>query len=386
LYWLVSPDSDGLTDQHFLAAKWDSALASSIAVERAAAPIGWRDIAVLPITPQIQKGTRMNLRKRFLLVLLPVVLAASWAGLAQAQSPDGFPNRPIKIVVPFPPGGATDIIARVIAQKLTEQMGPPVIVENKAGANGNIAAEFVAKAQPDGYTLLYNTSSIALSPALYKKLNYDVRTDFAPVILTSAVPLLLSINPSVPANNIREFIDLMRAKPNALSYGSAGIGNITHLGSFLFLQSQGLVATHVPYKGSGPSVVATVAGEIQFNMEPLTVGLPYVKDKRIKAIAVTNLKRSSVLPEVPTLNETVMPGFEVATWQGILAPAKTPPEIVNRLNAEVTKALASAEVKEKLQAQGADLLGSTPEQYAAYLKSEIERWSKVVKSSGVQFD
>jgi tripartite-type tricarboxylate transporter receptor subunit TctC len=328
----------------------------------------------------------MSLRTQLLVMLASAVLAASAAGPARAQSQEGFPARPIKVVVPFPPGGATDIIARVIAQKLTEQMGLPVIVENKAGANGNIAHEFVAKAQPDGYTLLYNTSSIALSPALYKKLAYDVRADFAPVILTSAVPLLLSVNPSVPANDIKEFIALLRARPNALSYGSAGIGNITHLGSFLFLQSQGLVATHVPYKGSGPSVIATVAGEIQFNMEPLTVGLQYAKDKRVRPLAVTNLKRSSVLPEVPTLNETVMPGFEIATWQGILAPARTPPEIVARLNAEVTKALASAEVREKLQAQGAELLGSTPEQYAAYLRSEVERWSKVVKSSGVQFD
>lgn len=328
----------------------------------------------------------MSLRKQLLVICASAILAASWAGLARAQSANGYPNKPIKIVVPFPPGGATDIIARVIAQKLTEQMGQSVIVENKAGANGNIAHEFVARAQPDGYTLLYNTSSIALSPALYKKLAYDVRTDFAPVILTSAVPLLLSVNPAVPANNIKEFIALLRAKPNALSYGSAGIGNITHLGSFLFLQSQGLVATHVPYKGSGPSVIATVAGEVQFNMEPLAVGLQYAKDKRIRPLAVTNLKRSSVLPDVPTLNESVMPGFEVATWQGILAPAKTPPEIVNRLNAEVTKALASPEVREKLQAQGAELLGSTPEQYAAYLKSEVERWSKVIKASGVEFE
>jgi len=328
----------------------------------------------------------MSLRKRFPAILSSIVLAASCAGLARAQPADGYPNRPIKIVVPFPPGGATDIIARVIGQKLAEQMGQGVIVENKAGANGNIAHEFVAKAPPDGYTILYNTSSIALSPALYRKLNYDVRTDFAPVVLTSAVPLLLSVNPAVPANDIKEFIALLRAKPNALSYGSAGIGNITHLGSFLFLQSQGLVATHVPYKGSGPSVVATVAGEIQFNMEPLTVGLHYAKDKRIRPLAVTNLKRSAILPDVPTLNESVMPGFEVATWQGILAPAKTPAEIVNRLNAEVMKALASPEVREKLQAQGAELLGSTPGEYAAYLKSELERWDKVIKSSGVQFD
>ncbi len=328
----------------------------------------------------------MNLRKLILLYLSPVILAAAASGLAHGQSAVGFPNKPIKIVVPFPPGGATDIIARVIGQKISEQMGQSVIVENKAGANGNIASEFVAKAAPDGYTLLYNTSSVALSPALYKKLNFNVLTDFAPVVLSSAVPLLLTVNPSVAADNIKDFIDLLRAKPNALSYGSAGIGNITHLGSFLFLQSQGLVATHVPYKGSGPSVVATVAGEIQFNMEPLTVGLSYVKDKRIKALAVASLKRVPMLPEVPTMSESLMPGFEVGTWQGILAPAKTPPEIVNRLNAEVMKALAAPDVREKLQAQGAEILGSTPEQYAAYIKAEIERWGLVIKSSGVQFD
>ena len=328
----------------------------------------------------------MNLRKLILLYLSPVILAAAASGLAHAQSSAGYPNKPIKIVVPFPPGGATDIIARVIGQKISEQMGQSVIVENKAGANGNIASEFVAKAAPDGYTLLYNTSSVALSPALYKKLNFNVLTDFAPVVLSSAVPLLLTVNPSVAADNIKDFIDLLRAKPNVLSYGSAGIGNITHLGSFLFLQSQGLVATHVPYKGSGPSVVATVAGEIQFNMEPLTVGLSYVKDKRIKALAVASLKRVPMLPEVPTMSESLMPGFEVGTWQGILAPAKTPPEIVNRLNAEVMKALAAPDVREKLQAQGAEILGSTPEQYAAYIKAEIERWGLVIKSSGVQFD
>ncbi len=328
----------------------------------------------------------MNLRKQLLLVVSSLLLAALSSGFAHAQSSGGYPNKPIKIVVPFPPGGATDIIARVIGQKISEQMGQSVIVENKAGANGNIASEFVAKAPADGYTLLYNTSSVALSPALYKKLNFDIRTDFAPVILSSAVPLLLSVNPSVAADNIKDFVALLRANPNALSYGSAGIGNITHLGSFLFLQSQGLIATHVPYKGSGPSVVATVAGEIQFNMEPLTVGLAYVKDKRIKALAVASLKRVPMLPEVPTMSESLMPGFEVGTWQGILAPARTPPEIVNRLNAEVTKALATPEVREKLQAQGAEILGSTPEQYGAYIKAEIERWGKVIKASGVQFD
>jgi tripartite-type tricarboxylate transporter receptor subunit TctC len=328
----------------------------------------------------------VNLRKTFLLAASLVALAAAFAGAARAQTAEGYPSRPIKIVVPFPPGGASDIIARVVGQALSEQMGQPTIIDNKSGANGNIAHEFVAKAAPDGYTILYNSSSITTSPALYKKLNYDVLTDFSPVILTSVVPMMLSVTPSLPVRDVKEFVALLRAKPNALSYGSAGIGNITHLGSFLFLQSQRLTATHVPYKGSAPSVMATVAGEVQFNMEPMAVGLAMVKEGRLRALAVSTLKRASVLPDVPTLNESVLPGFDVGAWQGILAPPKTPPEIVRRLNAEVTKALASPEVRRKLQAQGAELLGSTPEQYAAYLKSEVERWSKVIKSSGVEPD
>jgi tripartite-type tricarboxylate transporter receptor subunit TctC len=328
----------------------------------------------------------MSFRRRRLLAVSLAVLAAAIGGAANGQTAEGYPARPVKIVVPFPPGGAADIIARVVSQALTEQMGQSFIVENKAGANGNIAHEFVAKAAPDGYTILYNSSSIALSPALYKKLNYDVLTDFSPVILTSVVPLMLSVTPSLPVRDVKEFVALLRAKPNALSYGSAGIGNITHLGSYLFLQSQGLTATHVPYKGSAPSVMATVAGEVQFNMEPTTVGLAMAKEGRLRPLAVSTLQRSAVLPDVPTLNESVMPGFDVGAWYGILAPPKTPPEIVRRLNAEVTKALANPEVRRKLQAQGAESLGSTPEQYAAYLKSEVERWGRLIKSSGVEPD
>lgn len=305
-------------------------------------------------------------------------------GQAVGQTADSYPNRAIRIVVPFAPGGATDIIARVIGQKLSEQVGQPVVIDTKAGANGNIGAEAVAKAAPDGYTILYNTSSIALSPALYKNLTFNVLTDFEPVILTSVVPLLLSVNTSLPVRNIEEFIALLRQNPDKYAYGSAGSGNITHLGSFLFLQELGLNATHVPYKGSAPSVVATVGGEVTFNMEPLTVGLAFVNDGKLRALAVSTKARSSVLPSVPTLNETVMPGFEIGAWQGIMAPARTPKPIVDYLNRQVTKALASEDVKAKLSAQGAELLGSTPEEYAAYLRTELARWEKAIRTSGVK--
>lgn len=326
----------------------------------------------------------MNFSSPFKIIIRSLFVSIITIGSVGAQTKVNYPTRPIKIVVPFSPGGATDVIARVIGQKLSEQIGQPVVIENKAGANGNIAAEIVAKSAPDGYTILYNTSSIALSPALYKNLSYNVLTDFSPIILTSVVPLLLTVNPKIPAQNIEEFVALLKANPNKYSYGSAGTGNITHLGSFLFLQEMGLSATHIPYKGSAPSVVATVGGEVSFNMEPMTVGLSFVKDNRLRALAVSTQARSTILPNVPTFGETVLPGFHMGAWQGVMAPAKTPPQIVNFLNAQITKALQSEDVKVKLIAQGAELLGSTPEEYSSYLKSEIERWRKTILSSGVQ--
>lgn len=326
----------------------------------------------------------LNITKKMALLTACTCIAALSGTQAIGQTTDSYPNRAIRIVVPFAPGGATDIIARVIGQKLSEQVGQPVVIDNKAGANGNIAAEYVAKAPPDGYTVLYNTSSMALSPALYKNLNYNVLTDFEPVILTSVVPLLLTVNPSIPAKNVEEFIALLKQNPDKYAYGSAGLGNITHLGSFLFLQELGLKATHVPYKGSAPSVVATVGGEVAFNMEPINVGLAFVRDNKLRALAVTTKAKSSVLPAVPTLNETVMPGFEIGAWQGVMAPARTPQPVVDYLNRQILKALASDDVKAKLSAQGAELLGSTPQEYAAYLKSELARWEKAIKTSGVK--
>jgi tripartite-type tricarboxylate transporter receptor subunit TctC len=261
-----------------------------------------------------------------------------------------------------------------------------VLVENRPGANGNIGAEAAAKAAPDGYTVFYNTSAITLSPALYSKLSFDPLKDFTPVVLTAVVPLVIAVHPSVPANNIKEFIAYLKANPGKATYGSAGNGNVTHLGAFLFLQANGLDAVHVPYKGSAPSLTDLVGGQTQFTAETVNAALPYIRDKRLRALAVTSLKRTGVLPDVPTLDESGMKGFEVGAWQGIVMPAKTPPAIVQRWNAEVTKALADPEVKARLAAQGAEPLGSTPEQYGAYLKSEVARWAKVVKATGAKLD
>jgi len=309
-------------------------------------------------------------------------LLSSAPALAQAN----YPDKAIKMVIAFPPGGPTDLVARVLAQKLSEQMGQSVVVDNKPGANGNIAAELVAKAPADGYTVFYNTSAIALSPALYKKLSYDVRTEFAPVALTAVIPLVLAVHPSLPVNTVQEFLAHVKANPDKLTYGSAGNGNITHLGAFMMLQDKGLSAVHAPYKGSAPALTDLVGGQTQFTTDTINSSLPFIKDKRLKALAVTSLKRTSVLPDVPTLNETVMPGFEVGAWQGLLVPAKTSPDIIKRLNTEVLKALASPDVKAKLAVQGAEPLGSTPTEYGNYIKAELDRWARVVKQTGASLE
>jgi len=269
---------------------------------------------------------------------------------------------------------------------MSDQMGQQVVIDNKPGANGNIAAELVAKANPDGYTVLYNTSSIALSATLYKKLNYDVKTDFAPIALTAVIPLVLMTHPSVPAQNLQEFVQHLKANPGKVSYGSAGNGNITHLGAFLVLQHKGLQANHIPYKGSVPALTDLVGGQTQFMTDTVNSALPFIRDNKLRAIAVTSLKRTQVLPSVPTLNELGMTGFEVGAWQGLLAPAKTPPEVIARLNAEITKALAAPDVRAKLAGQGADPLGSTPAEYGQYLRSEIDRFAQVIRQSGVTIE
>ena len=315
--------------------------------------------------------------------LLGLAAAACLPLAAWAQA---YPSKPITLLVPFPPGGPTDLVARVLAKKMSEQMGQSIVIDNKPGANGNIAAVAAAKAPADGYTVLYNTSSITLSPALYKNLAYDVQRDLAPVALTAVVPLALVVNPGVPVNNVREFIAYAKANPGKLSYGSAGNGNVTHLAAFQLVRHHDIDATHVPYRGSAPADVDLVAGQIQFMTDTINSVMPFVKDKRLKLLAVTTSQRMSLFPDVPTLSETVMPGFEAGAWQGIMLPANTPKAVVQRLNAEINKALQSAEVKEKLALQGAEPLGSTPEEYGAYVKKELARWAAVVKATGVTLE
>ena len=317
-----------------------------------------------------------------LVALAGAVTFSSTAALAQAS----FPSKSITMIVPFPPGGPTDLVARVIAQKMSESVGQPVVVDNRGGANGNLGAMLAVRAAADGYTLLYNTSSITLSPALYKSLSYDVKRDLAPVALTAVVPLALVVGPNVPANTVSEFIAYAKANPGKLSYGSAGNGNVTHLGAFQFARANGIDAVHIPYKGSAPADIDLVGGQIQFMTDTVNSVMPFVRDKRLKMLAVTTPKRMSLFPDVPTLAESGMPSFEVGAWQGLMAPANTPKAIIQRLNAEVVKALQSPDVRQKLALQGAEPLGSTPEAYGEYIQKELNRWEMVVKQTGVTLE
>jgi tripartite-type tricarboxylate transporter receptor subunit TctC len=319
--------------------------------------------------------------------MLRIAIAAALGGAASAGAwAQPWPAKPIRMVIAFAPGGPTDIVARVIAAKLSEQLGQTVLVENRPGAGGNLAAELVAKAAPDGYTLFYNTSAITIGPALYGKVNYDPLRDFAPISTTATNPMVLMVNPSLPPKTAKEFVDYARANPGKLNYGSSGSGTITHLATAALASQLGLTMTHVPYKGSAPALVDLAAGITQVMTDTVNSAMPYLKDGRMRAIAVTMPRRLAVLPDVPTLSETVMPGMEMTAWQGIVAPAGTPAPIIQRMHAEIQKALANPEVRSKLVAAGTEILGSTPEEYAAYIRSELARWSRIVKETGAKAD
>ena len=320
--------------------------------------------------------------KRIAIILF--VLASCAPALTGAQGE--FPSRAVHIVLGFSAGGVTDLIARALASKLSEFLGVPVLVENKPGANGNIAAEYVVKARPDGYTLLYNTSAVILDPLLGVKVPFEVFSDLAPIALTQNVPLVLATNPSVPANNVREFVAYAKANPGKLDYGSAGTGNVTHLATLLFLGAAGISANHIPYKGAADAFISVTGGHTQFFMNSVGTSIPYFNSGRLKGLAVTSSKRIASIPDVPTLAETVAPGFELGVWAGVMAPAKTPAPIIRKLSAEIAKALQHPDVLATFTAQVAEPMGSTPEQYEAFLKSERVRWAKVITSAGLRRD
>lgn len=298
-----------------------------------------------------------------------------------------YPAKPIRMILAFPPGGPTDINARIFALKMGESMNQQILVDNRPGAGGNIAAAEAARAPADGYTVFYNTSAISIAPSLYSKLNYDVLKDYAPVALTATVPLVLVVNPALPAKSVQELVAYAKANPGRMNYGSSGTGTITHLAGALFVTQMGLTMQHIPYKGSAPALVDVAGGQTQMMIDTINTILPYAKDNRLRPLAIAIPRRSAALPDVPTLEEAAkLPGFEMSAWQGIVVPAATPKDIVVRLNTEVNKAVQNADLRQRLAAQGAEPLGGTSEQYAAYIRSELGRWTKVVKDSGAKAD
>ena len=317
--------------------------------------------------------------KRRHLLLAPAALLAAPA-LAQGS----FPNRPIRLVVAFPAGGPTDVLARVIGERMAAELGQPVVIENRGGANGNIAAEAVGKMDADGYNLLYNTSSIAISRALYKRLAYDVERDLVPVALTAAAPSLLVVNPTLPVRNAAEFASWAKANSGKISYSSGGVGNISHLQAFMLMRNLGTEAVHVPYRGTAAALTDVAAGNVQFMIDAFNTALPLAREGRVRAIAVTTNRRSAQLPDIPTLAETGLmpPGFDLGIWQGIMAPARTPPEVVARLNQAVNAALRDPGVAGRVDQMGAWPTGGSPADYDRYLKAELALWGRVVPETG----
>ena len=319
---------------------------------------------------------------KMLSIMGAIALALLQPYATQAQS---YPNRPIRMVVPFPPGGPNDVIGRLLAQKISEPLGQQVVLDNRGGAGGIIGTDIVAKAAPDGYTILFSgTASLSINPSLYLKLPYDPLKDFSHITLVGTAPSILVMHPAVPVKTIKDLIDLARAKPGKLNFASAGIGTPPHLAGEMFNSMTGVQMVHVPYKGGGPALTDLIAGQVEMYFAGISTALPLIKDGKLRAIAVTSARRTAIMPEMPTIAESGLPGFEIGNWYAIVAPAGTPRPIVMRLNSELNKALAMADVKKRFLDLAADPIGSTPEELAAYNKSEIEKWAKLIKLAGIK--
>ena len=324
---------------------------------------------------------RVAIRLLLTLFLVPLLAAAETA-FGQA-----YPNKPIKLVVPFPPGGPLDLAGRAIGQKLQETWGQPVVVDNRPGAGGNIGADAVAKSAPDGYTLVMGAlSTHAVNPHLFAKMPYDALKDFAPVTLVAITPNVLVVNSAVPVNDVRELIALAKVSPGKLSFASGSNGSAGHLAGELFKTLAGIDIVHVPYKGGAPAMQDLLGGQVQFMFDNLANSTAQMKAGRLKAFAVTTAKRSALAPELPTMSEVGVAGFDISTWYGIMAPAGTPPDIVRKLNTEIVKILGSEDMREKLRAQGAEPAPMSPEEFAGFIRAEWTKYAKIVKDSGAKVD
>jgi len=317
------------------------------------------------------------------------LLAACLCGLSlsvAAQTAD-FPKRPLRLVVPYLPGGSTDIVGRLVAAKLSESLGQQVVVDNRGGAGGNLGTDIVAKAPADGYTLLISSvTTLAIGASLYAKLPYDASRDLEPVALVGSVPFVLLANASLPVKSVRELVALARERPGTLNFGSAGVGTSAHLAGELFKSLAAIDIVHVPYKGNAPAIADLIGGQIQLMFDFLPSAVPFIKSGKVKALAITPVKRSSSLPDVPTIAESGVPAYDMLSYFGVLVPAKTPAAIVARLNAEINKISTLPDVKERYAREGVDPVSETPGEFRTYLQGEITKWAKVVKDTGVRAD
>jgi tripartite-type tricarboxylate transporter receptor subunit TctC len=314
--------------------------------------------------------------------VLAILLCVSLSAFAQP-----FPSKPVRLIVPFPPGGAVDYYARAVQNRLQETLGQPILIENRSGAGGMVGADLVVKAAPDGYTLLVgNIASLAMNVGLYSKMTYDPRKDLTPIIRTVAVNYVMAVHPSVPARSVKELIDHAKANPGKLSYGSAGSGSAPHLATELLKQRAGIDMLHVPFKGGGPMVADLLGGQIHIVIADQANLMPHVKAGKLRALAVGTLERSASYPDIPTIAESGFPGFEARAWQGIAGPANLPADIVRQLNAAFARAMAFPEVHQRLLDGGLDPITGTPEAFAAFIRSEIDKWSKVAKDVGARVD
>lgn len=314
------------------------------------------------------------------------VTAGAQAQTAQPGAAPGYPTKPVRVVVGFPAGSGADITARLIASKLGEPLGQQLIVDNRPGAGSNIAAELAAKAPPDGYTLFLGTVANTINATLYSKLAFDFQRDFAPIVLATAAPNVLVVHPSVPAKSVSDLIALAKTRPGQLNFASSGTGTAPHLSGELFKTMGGVDIVHVPYKGSPQAVSDVISGEVALMFSPASTVLPHVKSGRLRALAVTTVSRLPSLPELPTVAESGLKGYETITWFGFVAPARTQQAVLTRLNAEIVKVLALPEVRQQFAAQGIEVLGGTPAQFAAYIQQEIAKWARVIKLSGARVD
>ena len=321
------------------------------------------------------------------LVFRSILLAAACllAG-PMAAWPQEYPAKTIRVVVPFPPGGGSDLIARLTAQKISIALGQTVVVDNRAGASGNIAGELVAKSVPDGYTLLFGNSSLAISPAVFQRLSYDPVRDLMPISMVSSYPFILAVHPSLPVRSVKELIALARAKPDALAYSSAGAGTMSLFAMELMRLKTGVKVTHLPYKGAAPAGVGLMSGEAQLAFLVLPVAGPQINGGRLRGLGVAGKVRAPVIPQVPTMHEAGVAGHEALQWNGFFAPAKTPQAVLDRLHRETVKALADSEVRQRFASEGADPVGSTPAEFAAYFRTEAEKWGDVARKSGTKLD